>query len=114
MDIWQVLQAASVIIALGSFAGLALQRGIVVGLREQVGDQKTRIDFLETERAEDKATIARQTSDIAALQRVVTGEVHWVAISDLLETHHKAAVENWHTAHGYLERIDNGVRDLKP
>lgn len=113
MDIWQVLQAASVIIALGSFAGLALQRGIVVGLREQVGDQKTRIDFLENGRTEDKATIARQTSDIAALQRVVTGEVHWTAISDLLDHHHKAATENWREAHSLLTEIRDDVRDLK-
>lgn len=113
MDIWQVLQAASVIIALGSFAGLALQRGIVVGLREQVGDSKTRIEFLEKERAEDKALIASQTSDIAALQRVVTGEVHWVAINDLLDHHHKAAVDNWREAHSLLTDIRDDVRDLK-
>lgn len=111
MDIWQVLQAASVIIALGSFAGLALQRGVVVGLREQVGDSKTRIEFLEKERTEDKTLIATQSSDIAALQKVVTGEVHWLAISDLLEHHHRDSVEHWRDTKHLLTEIRD--RDLK-
>lgn len=113
MDVWQILQAASVITALGSFAYLALQRGIVVGLREQVGDQKTRIEFLEGERTEDKATINRQASDIAALQRVVTGEVHWTAMGDLLEHHHQTATENWRDAKALLTEIRDDVRRLK-
>lgn len=97
MPIEDLLSTASVIVALATFAGLALQRGVVTSLREQVGDQKTRIDSLTAERADDKATILRQTADIAALQRVVTGEVHLEAISDLLEHHHKLAESHWRT-----------------
>lgn len=113
MDLGNLLSTASVIVALATFAGLALQRGIVTSLREQVGDQKTRIDSLTAERGEDKATIARQASDIAALQRVVTGEVHWTAISDLLEHHHKAAQENWQRGESLLEEIRDNTRGLK-
>lgn len=110
MDIWQVLQAASVLIALGSVAGLALQRGIVVGLREQVGDQRTRIEFLESGRTEDKAELSRQASELTVLRPLVTGEVHWSAISDLLEHHHKATTDNWQEAHRLLENIDANTR----
>lgn len=113
MALGNLLSTASVIVALATFAGLALQRGIVTSLREQVGDYKGRVEFLETERTEDKSTITRQASDIAALQRIVTGEVHWTSISDLLEHHHKAAQENWRRGEELLEEIRDNTRGVK-
>jgi hypothetical protein len=95
VDFSGVLQAASVIVALATFAGLALQRGVVTSVREQNADYERRIVFLEAAGARDQATIAQQSADLAALQRIVTGEVQWQAISDLLDHHHKAAQEQW-------------------
>lgn len=94
-----VLQTAGVLVALLSAAGYGLQRGRVADLREQVSDANTRIDFLVSERADDKAMIAEQaakiadqsatiatlTNDFAVLQRTVTGEVHWQAFADILD-----------------------------
>lgn len=76
-------------------------------LRATNGDQGERIKVLEGEQARDKALITGQASEIAALQKVVTGEVQLQAIADVLDHHHAQAVQMWgrvdqvldHTAH---------------
>lgn len=108
MALGELLSTASVIVALATFAGLALQRGVVTSLREQNNDYERRIVFLEAAGARDQLTIAGQVSDLSALQRIVTGEVQWQAISDLLDHHHKAAQEQWRRHEELLEQI----RDL--
>lgn len=102
MDFWNVVAAAAAIVAITTVAGLGLQRGYTVSLREQLGSareqidaQRTEIDELKRGRVGDAATIERQGNDIAVLQRVVTGEVHWQAISDLLDHHHDLAEQHW-------------------
>lgn len=107
MTFWNLLSAASVLVALATFVGLALQRGVLTSVREQNGDYEKRIKFLEDQRDRDKQTIKDQTNDIASLQRIVTGEVQWQAISDLLEHHHKDAVQHWTRA----EELLVGIRD---
>lgn len=91
-----LLQTAGVLVGLLSAAGFGWQRGRVSDLRTQVSDANTRIDFLVSERADDKALIAEQaatiaslSSDFAVLQRTVTGQIHWEAITDqLLDQNH--------------------------
>jgi hypothetical protein len=113
VDIAQIVQTASFVIAIAGLAAIALQRGITTSLREQVGDSKGRIEFLERERADDKALITQQAADIAALKRVVTGEVHWTSISDLLDHHHKLSIEHQRRTEQLLEQIRDEVRDSK-
>lgn len=108
MALGELLSTASVIVALATFAGLALQRGIVTSVREQNADYERRIMFLEAAGERDQATITQQAADLAALQRIVTGEVQWQAISDLLDHHHKAAQEQWRRHEDLLTEI----RDL--
>lgn len=95
-----LLQTAGVLVGLLSAAGFGWQRGRVADLRTQVSDANTRIDFLVSERADDKALIAEQattianlTSDFAVLQRTVTGQVHWQVISDQMADQGKLLVE---------------------
>lgn len=98
MDIWNVVAAAAAVVAIATVAGLGLQRGYTITLREQLGSareqieaQRTELNEMKQERSKDKAAIDRHRNDIATLQRVVTGEVHWQAISELLDFHHQSA-----------------------
>lgn len=106
MAYWDLLSTASVIVALATFAGLALQRGIVVNLREQLTDARAEIEGLKTKRAEDKTKI----HDLEAVVKIATGEVHWQAISDVLEHHHKTAEDHWKTERALLDEIRDILR----
>ena len=108
-DYWDLLSTASVIVALATFAGLALQRGIVVGLRERVADLTSENVDLKTGRAEDKTRI----HDLEAVVKIATGEVHWQAISDVLEHHHKTAEDHWKTERAALDEIREILRRPK-
>lgn len=50
---------------------------------------------LATVKADAAAEIATLTADRDALQRVVTGEVHWVALGQHLDEFEERAVEHW-------------------
>ena len=76
-------------------------------LRDSRDDQEKRIAFLEAKSARDDKEIANQAGEINALQKVVTGEVHLVAIADLLEHHHNQAVVMWDELKGTLTHIDS-------
>lgn len=104
----EFLTAAAVIIALATAAGLGLQRGVVTNLREQLNDARSEITDLKTNRTETAADNARLKSDLSALQRVVTGEVHWLALNDLLDHHHKLTEEHWRV----VEPVLTEIRDL--
>jgi hypothetical protein len=80
--------------------------GLVRTLRDAAGDLRARVQDLEDERAEDaKAAaveraenakeIARLSSENVTLRSLVTGEVHWQAIADLLDHHHAEAKAVW-------------------
>ena len=77
-------------------AGLA---GLVYGgqrtLRDSNTDLRCRVNDLEKERIEDKAAIAELKTENKALASVVTGEVHWHALTELLSMHHTEARQHW-------------------
>lgn len=110
MALGDLLSSAAVVLALGSAAWVGLQRGDRTNLREQLVDARSQITSLKEERTEDKAVIARQASDIDALRRVVTGEVHWQAISEVLDDHHTSAQEHWRADEELLAKILEAVR----
>lgn len=108
-DLGQFITTAATLFSLLTGAGLALQRGIVIGLRERGDDQEKRINDLKDERAEDKAEIIRQSTIIVGLEEkvhtlssVVTGEVYWKAINEA--TDHMLPM---------LEEIRSELRRLK-
>lgn len=64
-------------------------------LRESNEDLRNRVGDIEKERADLRADVADKDGRIRVLESVVTGEVHWAALTDQLEAHHKFAVERW-------------------
>ena len=105
MDFTQLLSLSAVIVALVSAAWVGLQRGRIADFKELLEIADRKVDQLKEELIADKATIARQGSDLVALQRVVTGEVHWQAISDVLDHHHQSAERHWSRDEDLLEQI---------
>lgn len=134
MEISSLLSTSLAILSLATLAGLGLTRGQITSLREQLSDSRAetaaiRISRSEElaernlERAEDIRTrtedralralerakfetdIATLTSEVTALRRVVTGEVQWSSISEMLEKHHEDSIEHW-------TKTENGISEL--
>lgn len=124
MDISGLLSTALAILSVATLAGLGLTRGQITSLREQLADSRAETAAIRTSRAEEQAEHEKErkdekhrreldqaahdaerhafevkidglTSDLESLRRVVTGEVHWQTISDLLESHHQEAKAYW-------------------
>lgn len=108
-NFWDLLSTASVVIALALAAGLGLQRSVVITLRETRDDALTEAELMKNQRdearqevkAKDLALAAKDVllqqkdSEITLLARTVTGEVHWQAISEMLDHHHETAEVHW-------------------
>ena len=101
-DFSTLLSTALAVVTLATAGGFGLMRGRVTNLREDLRDTRETNAELRTERQEDRALIdqlraeadnAREQLD--ALARVVTGEVHWIALGDQLCEHHAEAREYW-------------------
>jgi hypothetical protein len=80
-----LLGTASVIVALATFAGLALQRGIVTGLRERLKDADDENGRLERRLEDAEKGLIQAQRDLEALQRIVTKEVQMTALGDQMQ-----------------------------
>ncbi len=96
LAIGDTLSAALAIVAIATLAGLGLLRGTVTNLREQLKDEREARTADRQQKADDdienaryradvEAKLASQDTEITALRRIVTGEIHWVAIEQRLE-----------------------------
>lgn len=110
MALGDLLSTVAVVMALCSAAWVGLKGADRKNLREQLDDSRKQITSLKEERTEHAAVMARQASDIDALRRVVTGEVHWQAISEVLDDHHSSAQMHWLKDEDLLEKILDAVR----
>lgn len=113
-DLTSLITAALGIITLSTAAGLGLMRGTMTNLREQLADTRASNAEMRVERTEDRALIEKQKAELEALSKIVTGEIHWRAMSDLLDDHHKAAREYWQRAEGRDREMLAALRQLGP
>lgn len=93
------------VITLATAAGVGFQRGKIAKLRGDVTEAEERATRLERTLTETRTELALARTDLQALGRVVTGEAHWIAIGDQLETHHTEAMQHWEGEQSTLERI---------
>lgn len=110
MDWQNVISVGATIVALTTLAGLGLLRGTVIGLREQLNDERALTKSLRERRDEDTRKIAQLTTDLDALGRVVTGEAHWIAIAHQLDEHHGVAVQHWTVEQQLLTEIRENTK----
>ena len=108
-----MISVGATIVALTTLAGLGLLRGTVIGLREQVRDERDLSASLRTRHAEDAQKIGQLSTDLAALGRVVTGEAHWIAIGQQLDLHHASAAEHWTEQRVLLTEIRDNLRGTR-
>lgn len=95
-------------------AGVGLMLGSLKGLRDTAADLRGRVGDLEKERAEDKADNAELKAENKLLTGMVQGKVEWVALTDLLEEHHRQAIVKWDQTDRHLTVIERAIdRTLK-
>lgn len=80
--------------------------GLVRTLRDAAGDLRARVKDLEVSRADDAKEMAKMAAENATLRSLVTGEVHWQAIADLLDHHHTEAQQVWNKVLPALQHIE--------
>lgn len=91
-------------------AACILLFSVTTTLRASNTDLRDRVKELEDTKKRLEAMNAAHTAELEALRKVVTGEVHLVAITDLLDHHHKEAVAYWNRWTPALETIANGLK----
>lgn len=95
MSIGDLFSYALAVVSIATLAGLGFMRGTVTNLREQLKDTRDTNAELRAERAEDAVKIEQLKTDLDALSRVVTGEVHWAQLGHQLDEHHGEARTHW-------------------
>lgn len=96
---------------------------VTTTLRASNSDLTARVDFLEKER--DRLELEKRTDretfdaklvasagELEALRKVVTGEAHLVAISDLLTEHHSEALAQWANVTTTLGHVDQTLEHV--
>lgn len=83
------------ILLMVSYGGLFLLYSNQGLLRRANDDLEKRNEYLEAEDNRREAELVQLKADLEAVRRAITGEVHWAALSDTLEAHHREAVDHW-------------------
>lgn len=92
MDLGNVLGVVFPILVIIVGGVCILLYGVTNTLRTSNGDLRDRVSDLEAAEVRNEATIKQQAAEIAALQKVVTGEVQLTALADVLDAHHRESV----------------------
>jgi hypothetical protein len=105
VDLGQVLSTSLTITSVGSLAGVGLMTGTLKNLRARLSDYDKEVEEKDRRNADDRAELAQVKTRLDALQRVVTGEAHWVKLGQVLDQHHEQAVQHWATDEQLLQQI---------
>lgn len=105
MDLGNLLQTGLTVGFVGSVAGLGLLKGTLSNLRARIDDYEKEVEEKDRRNADDRAELAQVKTRLDALQRVVTGEAHWVKLGQVLDEHHQQATAHWATDESLLEQV---------
>lgn len=115
-DLQPIIMGVLAVVSIVASALVGVLTGSMKTLRETVGDRGIRISDLEgqvarekTERAETAsrtaAELAEARSENRVLKSMVTNKVEIVALSDLLDEHHRLATIQWATIDDHVQEI---------
>lgn len=113
-DLGRILNVVLAVVSIGALGGVGYVRGRIGDLREQLKDAREEIGDLDRRLTKVTAERDQTASDLDALSRVVTGEAHWVAIGDKLDTHHTEAEAHWVSVEKFLPEILAAIRGELP
>ncbi len=106
MDAGTIISVVFPLLTLITGGACILLFSITTTLRANNGDLKERVSILESEIEAEKAANASMKAELAAMHKVVTGEVQLAAILTLLEAHDKTMVAE----HARIEKaIDSAL-----
>lgn len=108
-DVTHVLSVIFPVLTIIIGAACALQYSIVTTLRASNTDLRERVKELEDKEKRAEATIAAQVVELGLWQKTVTGEVHLIAITDLLEHHHAETVRIWAEVQATLAQLTSAL-----
>lgn len=100
-----LITSAGAIVMIATLAGMGYFRGTVTNLKEKVDGYQKDNGELRTQRDEARIDRDRYKADLDALTRVVTGEVHWVAIGEKIDEHNGRAEHHWRQDEALLKEI---------
>lgn len=85
---------------------------VTTTLRASNSDLRERVKDLEAKNLTNEATISAQKVEIELWSKTVTGEVHLVAIEDLLTHHNNYAVKLGDSLTKCMAHLDGSIEDL--
>lgn len=110
-----MLNTGLAIVAIATLAGLGLMRGTITSLRESLSDARAEIADKDRRLGENDRKLAELEARVAVLTSTVTGEVHWVALEQQVDDHHKTAMTQWADIRDVLRDIHvllGEIRDI--
>lgn len=104
----ELINTALAVFAIASLAAYGFQRGTVKSLREDLNDADRRYNVIKEEHEEDKTALSQLQVEFEAIRKVVTGEIHLVAIEQQLDEHHEQTVATLDRIAELLEGLQRG------
>jgi predicted nucleic acid-binding Zn-ribbon protein len=105
VDIAALLNVVLVAVSVGVALIAGLSYGSRKALREANADLRDRVNDLEKSDAKKTAEIAELKSRNDVLTSMVTGEVHWQALTEDLDQLIRDAHKHWHDEHESLTKV---------
>lgn len=120
MDAQTIIQFIFPMLTFVTVGACILLFSMTTTLRQSNTDLRDRVTDVEAENKRHEATIKSQaekidaqSEEIALWAKTVTGEVHLVAITDLLTHHHDQAVKVWEQWGVRLDHVDTGIDGVR-
>lgn len=110
--VYQLLTLFAAAFGVASFIGYGWNKGKITSLRDDLKDAREGRSADKAEITQLRADLTLAQSDLKSVVRTVTGEAHWVAIGDQLDTHHREATGYWSRAEVNTAEMLAALREI--
>jgi hypothetical protein len=119
-DLQPIISGVLAVVSIVSAALVGVLVGTQKTLRDTVADRGVRIEDLEKEQARKDSEHAKElaareselteaNSENRILKSMVTNKVEIVALTDLMDEHHRQATHTWASIDGHIEQIPTRI-----